>query len=176
MALNPNVLSAELQKIENASTEPPVVEGWAQAYATYMMGSGVLGIAPAGESAFAPAKAAMAGVLVGISAPQPIALPAAQKIALAVKTFWLTALPLCSAIWVTAPPLLPAFTPPLTFLDPSAEQLAIQALAAVFTANIAVPSKDVAYDAIAAVVHLMGLGATVTQATVPAPTPGIPVL
>jgi hypothetical protein len=69
------------------------------------------------------------------------------------------------------------FTPPVAFLDANAELAVATALAAVFTANmVAGLGKAASYDAIAVVLHAAGVGATVTQATVPSPTPGIPVL
>jgi len=177
MARSPNTLSTELQKIANSSTEPPVVAGWGAAFTQYMMESAVLGASPASADVLAAAEAAMETALGGISAPQLLPLPPAQKIVAVVKAYWLTALAAGAVVWITVPPLVPApFTPPVAFLDSQAELAVAQALAAVFTANMAgsLP-KAAAYGAIAAVLHTAGTGATVAQATIPSPTPGIPV-
>jgi len=178
MVMTLSTLATELKKLGPTDTEPPVTEGWAAAYSKYMAQSAVLGVSPASESVMAAAKAAMKGALTGISAPKA-ELPAAQLIVAAVKTFWATLLPLGATVWITTPfPLVPApFTPPVAFLDSGAELVVAQALAAVFTANkVGSVPKNASYDAIAAVIHAAGAGATVTQATTPSPTPGIPVL
>lgn len=177
MARSASTLSTELQKIPNGLVEGPVVAGWGAAFTKYMRESVVLGTSPASDSVLAGAQSAMATALGGISAPQVLPLPGAQKIVAAVKVYWATALAAGATVWVPTPALVPLpITPPLAFLDAQAELAVAQALAGVFTANMAgsLPKAD-AYDAIAAVLHTAGTGATVTQATVPSPTPGIPV-
>jgi hypothetical protein len=186
MVMTASTLATELKKLGPTDTEPPVTEGWANAYTIYMGESAVLGTSPLVDpgsdpptfSVMAAAKAAMKTALTGISTTKD-PLPAAQLIVAAIKAFWTTLLPLGTTVWLTTPfPLVPApFTPPLAFLSPDAELLVAQALAAVFTANTAGSlSKNASYDAIVAVLHPAGAGATVTQATTPSPTPGIPVL
>lgn len=176
MAMSPATLSTELQKIANGGTEPPVRAGWAAAYTKYLMESTVAGISPASDSVLAGAKAGMDTALTGISTPKT-ALQAAQLIVAAIKGYWTAALAAGATVWVTAPPLVPApFTLPVVFLDSGAEQAATAVVAAAFLANtVGALPKAAAYDAIAAALHPLGIGATVSQATVPSPTPGVPV-
>jgi len=155
MPMTASTLSTELQKIANASSEAPVRAGWALAYTKYMRGSSVLGASPASDGVLAGARSAMDSALVGISAPQVISLPAAKLIVAAVKAYWGAALLAGATVWVTVPPLVPTpFTLPVAFLNANAELAVAQALAAVFTANVAgsLP-KATCYNAIAAVIH-----------------------
>lgn len=177
MVMTANTLATELKKIGNELTEPPVRAGWASAYTKYMRQSTVLGISPASDAVLAGANGAMDSTLSGITTPQTSPNAAAQKIVAAVNAFWVAALAAGVTVWVTAPPLVPTpITLPTTYLSPSSEAAAIANLAAVFTSNTQnSKSKSDCYDAIAAAIHPIGAGATVTQATVPTPTPGIPV-
>jgi len=173
MAMTPATLSTELQKIANTEDEAVVRSGWASAYTKYMKTSAVLGVSPLSEAVLAGAKSTMDSALIGISTPKT-ALVAAQLIVAAIKTFWTTALAAGVTVWVTIPPLVPTpVTLPTNLLLPPVELVVAQALEAVFTANTSGGlSKEACYAAIAAVLHPAGAGATVTQATLPNPTPG----
>jgi len=178
MVMLASTLATELKKLTPTSLESTVQDRWASAYTKYMAQSAVLGISPVNEAVLASAKAAMYAALAGISTPRGAALPAAQLIVASIKAFWATALAAATTIWVTAPPLVPApFTLPVALLAPPAELAVAQALAVTFTANMTAGlSLSDACDAIVLVLHPAGAGATVTQATTPSPTPGIPVL
>ena len=178
MALNSTTLATELKKIVNGNDEAAVRTGWAAAYTAYMLESAVLGVNPINQSVLAGAESAMTTAMTGISATTNTALTAAQIIVAAVKAYWTTILAAGASIWVVLLPLVPIpVTLPTAYLLPLTELAAISSLAAVFTANMVNKrSKDACYNAIAGVVHTLGAGATVTQATLPTPTPGIPIL
>jgi hypothetical protein len=176
MVMTAATLSTELQAIAPGTDEVAVRDGWAAAYTNYMRQSAVQGVSPMSASVLAGAKAAMAAALVGIATPQASGLPAATLIVNGLVAFWTAALTAGATVWVTVPfPLVAApFTLPVALLAPATVG---QALAAVFAANTTARlSKAAAYDAIVAVLHPAGAGATVTQAATPSPTPGIPVL
>ena len=177
MPMNPTTLATELKNIVATNNEADITEAWAEAYTKYMLESDVLGIAPASASVFATAKAAMKTAMVGISGPNT-AIQAAQLIIAAIKAYWATTLPLASTIWLTAPLLVPApFTMPIILLSPSTELSSALSLSSVFLANTSGSlSKNDCYSAIVSVLHPVGAGATVTQAVVPTPVPGIPIL
>lgn len=169
MAMSSGTLSTELQEIENAATEPPVLDGWEAAWQAYFLESEVQGVNPSSESVFSVATAAFKAGLLGISSGAT-AVDGATKIVTAHKAFWAALAPLVATVWEVTPPLASLVTPPPWILSSQLETAYINGLAAIFTANTAANlPKDQAYDAVTVLIHTNNLGATVVDTTVPTP-------
>lgn len=159
MSMSPDTLSTELQKIDNASTEPPVTQGWFDAIKVFWEE------AQADPGAIAPtpdasdtALTAMKGAMTGISTPRASGLLAAQQIfSPAFAAFWSTMSGIIATVFSGAVTL----TPPPWTIDSGVKLGFETALGAVFDANkaSALPKAD-SYDAIAAAIAPFFAGAS----------------
>src|SRR4051812_33667517 len=108
MALLANTLAGQLENLTPTDTEASAISAFVDAWEAYW-GSASVNAIGATPGSFAAGLSAMAGALVGMSAPNA----GAAKLASAVSAFWSAVAPLATAIWITAPiVLVPPVVPP----------------------------------------------------------------
>ncbi len=156
-------------KLEGIFQSPPVdteaeaISFMASAFTTFFLDATVAGV-PALPSPLAPAEAAMAASLVGMSAPGA----AAGLIQAGITSYWATALLSAPAIWIAVPPIVPASGVPPAGLGGVAA-----AMGPVFASNIsgAVDNATASAALASAIFPLVTVGATVTVSPPPAVIP-----
>jgi hypothetical protein len=161
-------LATELETLTPTGSEATAISRLVDAWEVYWGGATVNGIA-ATPGSFSAGLSAMAGALVGLSAPNA----GAAKIAAGVSAFWSAVAPLATAIWITAPiVLVPPIVPPPTLGALSA------ALSAVFASNTSSGlTLAQACQQIASVMHTNGgIGALVPGSVPPTPPAPLPIL
>lgn len=158
-------LASNLESLEPSDNELDAIDNLAGAWEGYFAGASVLGI-PTTTGSLAGATTAMKGALVGLSAPG--AAPAV--IQAGILAFWGVVSGAAATIWITVPPTLAAI------LSPGAFGIAA-ALPPVFLNNrIADLSLAQAAQAVAAVLHLGGIGGIATLPPPPVGPGPVPIL
>lgn len=167
MALVSNTLASGLANMAPTNAEATAIANFADAWTTYFQGASVAGV-PAAGGTLAGAKSAMIGAMTGLSVTGAAAMQAG------ITAFWGVIASSFAAIWLIPPSVVVAAIPPTTLSGIAA------ALAPVFAANAADPTKTIAQatSAIATVLHTNGgLGGIATVQPPPvAPTVPTPIL
>lgn len=169
MALIQSSLASGLTGLVPTPVEATAAAALANAWSTYFAGASVTGI-PIAPGILASATSAFQSALTGMSAPGA----AAASIQAAVTAFWGSIVGSAAAAWIMPPNTVTLVAPPPTTGGIAA------ALAPVFAASSADPTKTIAQAAsdIAAVLHTNGgLGGIATvQPPLPAPPVPTPIL